>query len=489
MTFFKLLFVSIFFVIGFSGQLFAQSDSLILIGEQANDVGKSVCISPNGDLILLAEVQRSRFSQRSAYYARFKKDGSMLWQHTYQSEQAMEAKHITPLQNGNFALTGTCFGERSLDMHVLIIDEDGKIVSDMRIDNGGVDKGYKTIETRNGQLITLGFAENKSPLLDLFISCHNSTGEELWKKAFGSDIYDYAFDILEAENGDLLLCGTLGGFYYRTGWEYRNHDAQFLLYRLDQHGEVLFSKNWGGKGHDEIKRIVADPRGGYFLFGSTQYNDSLSFDMYLQKTDMDFNVVWSKSFGGVQWDKGNDLLLSNDNSLYLTGSSQSGIAKNGSDILLLKCDLEGEVLWERRVATAGSDEGVALASDSAGDIIITGSVSAGKQLKQAAVAIFSSDGKQKTFDKLQIKKMNETRVYPNPASSYLNIEIDPLYKGPYQFQLYNFSGQVVKSINIEAVPYTCTDLELSNGVYLYRISNQSELIHSGQLMLNTDFLN
>ncbi|MGF7138399.1 T9SS type A sorting domain-containing protein [Roseimarinus sediminis] len=487
MTFFKLFLVSIFF--GLSAASFSQSDSLILIGDLANDLGKSVCTTSNGDLILLAEVQKSRFSQRTSYYARFKKNGSMLWQHTYQSEHAMEANHITPLKNGNFALTGTCFGERSLDMHVLIIDDDGKIVSDMRIDNGGVDKGYKSIETRNGQLITLGFAENKSPLLDLFISCHSSEGKTLWRKAIGSNIYDYAFDVLEAENGDLLLCGTLGGFYYRTGWEYRNHDAQFLIYRLDKNGEVLFSKDWGGNGHDEIKRIVADPRGGFFLFGSTQYNDSLSFDMFLQKTDDDFNVLWSKSFGGVLWDKGNDLLLSNNNELYLIGTSQSEGSESGADMLLIKCDLSGEVLWEKRLGSAGSDEGVALAGDSSGDIIITGSVSAGQQLKQAAVALFSSEGKQKAFDKLQIKKMNETKVYPNPASSYLHIEIDPLYKGPFTFQLYNFSGQVVKSINIEAVPFTCTDLELSNGVYLYRISNQSELIHSGQLMLNTDFLN
>jgi hypothetical protein len=70
---------------------------------------------------------------------------------------------------------------------------------------------------------------------------------------------------------------------------------------------------------------------------------------------------------------------------------------------------------------------------------------------------------------------NDMRVFPNPVRNNANIQLDLLAAGQYQIQLFNLSGAVVWSNNIDLgsgqqqinIPMS----QQSAGIYLARITN------------------
>lgn len=66
-------------------------------------------------------------------------------------------------------------------------------------------------------------------------------------------------------------------------------------------------KNFGGSKNDALLRVVADEAGNYYLLGYSyspdgdlpgNYNDGAYNDYWLMATDHNFNLLWSRNFGG-----------------------------------------------------------------------------------------------------------------------------------------------------------------------------------------------
>ena len=63
------------------------------------------------------------------------------------------------------------------------------------------------------------------------------------------------------------------------------------------------------------------------------------------------------------------------------------------------------------------------------------------------------------------------KVYPNPASSQLNIKLLGLESGVYYFHLYDIMGQQVKTDELKSTNSVLNISSLTEGMYFYRITN------------------
>ncbi|MCH8329965.1 MAG: CotH kinase family protein, partial [Bacteroidetes bacterium] len=85
----------------------------------------------------------------------------------------------------------------------------------------------------------------------------------------------------------------------------------------------------------------------------------------------------------------------------------------------------------------------------------------------------------------EILVSNFMRVYPNPATNYVKIQIDPKEwdKGPFDFELYDITGRKVYSIrNISPSGHSAL-IDLEAGMYFYRVSGD-KMSDSGKLVIN-----
>ncbi|MBC8045757.1 MAG: T9SS type A sorting domain-containing protein [Fimbriimonadaceae bacterium] len=71
--------------------------------------------------------------------------------------------------------------------------------------------------------------------------------------------------------------------------------------------ELVDLKKWGGSNYDAFKKYCIDENGNYYFLGISKsydfdlpdnYDDGEDFDYWLMSTDSNFNLLWSRNFGG-----------------------------------------------------------------------------------------------------------------------------------------------------------------------------------------------
>lgn len=148
--------------------------------------------------------------------------------------------------------------------------------------------------------------------------------------------------------------------------------------------ETEFVKTFGGSKNDVSQSVVKTADGGYAILGYTQSNDfditdktNESFDFWLMKFSADDNLLWQKTFGGSDDDRGYDIVATKDEGFALLGFSKSadGDVSNNSgnqDFWMLKITVDGTISWQKTFGFSGSDSGTTLLQTSDNGYLISG---------------------------------------------------------------------------------------------------------------------
>lgn len=76
----------------------------------------------------------------------------------------------------------------------------------------------------------------------------------------------------------------------------------------------------------------------------TNCTDTNECDILLVKTDADGIIIWEKTYGGSSYDKAGGVVKTPDNGYILVGSTSS-YGKGNYDILVIKVDSDGAMKW------------------------------------------------------------------------------------------------------------------------------------------------
>ena len=125
-----------------------------------------------------------------------------------------------------------------------------------------------------------------------------------------------------------------------------------------------YAKQSGGSGSDRGYRIAVDGNGSIFqvgifegtaTFGSVSLTASGGSDIVVIRYDASGNVVWAKKAGGTAADLGLGIAVS-DEGVFISGlfagtatfGSTSLISAGGDDAFVAKLDANGNFLWAKR---------------------------------------------------------------------------------------------------------------------------------------------
>ncbi|MEO0229779.1 MAG: hypothetical protein ABIM22_07300, partial [candidate division WOR-3 bacterium] len=111
---------------------------------------------------------------------------------------------------------------------------------------------------------------------DVYLIKVDETGNKIWEKNYGGSDYDLAYSICPANDGGYVVLG----FTLSYGSGARN----VYLFKIDENGNKIWDRTFGGSNDDEVYSICQAKGGGYVLAG---YTDSfgMSRDIYLIKVD------------------------------------------------------------------------------------------------------------------------------------------------------------------------------------------------------------
>ncbi|MBT5100051.1 MAG: hypothetical protein HOM26_06280 [Polaribacter sp.] len=149
-------------------------------------------------------------------------------------------------------------------------------------------------------------------------------------------------------------------------------------------GEITTIKNYGGSKNDVANAVVKTQDGGAAVLGYTQsINGDISdktvedFDFWILKLDAENNIQWSKTFGGLEDDRGNDILQTKDGGFAILGySTSSNLDVPGNagsqDFWMIKLDANGTISWSKTFGYLGADFGTTLLQTADNSYLITG---------------------------------------------------------------------------------------------------------------------
>ena len=292
----------------------------------------------------------------------------------------------------------------------------------------------------------------------------NSSGDTIWAKFFKSSQSQIVFEeAIECSDGNYLLVGD-------------KHDSipeqtDILVAKIDVNGNIIWSKTYGGANY-EVGISVEETQSGNFMM----VGNSCEFDSWpdtclplLLKIDSTGNPIWARIYGEP----------ANSNCAFRSRHTQDGgIIVSGnwhspinfiSGAYLIKTDSLGFSACTEQ--TISIPDGSPAIQSYQNPITIS---TAGQQSNFATVigrriipqTLCSSVGVNRN------SLSNKSKlVYPNPANSSFIFEGSDYIKG--QLQIYNAVGLKIFDSEINNSSMTIESSDFADGIYFVKVSNHS----------------
>ena len=143
------------------------------------------------------------------------------------------------------------------------------------------------------------------------------------------------------------------------------------LFTFAQPPDTVWTMTFGGTEDDFGESVVRTADGGYVVAGHSYSFGAGSCDIYLVKTDTEGNVLWTRTFGGEEYDYGCCVQSTTDGGLIITGYTHS-FGASYYDVYLIKTDANGDTMWTHTYGGEGFDEGHWVEQTDDGGYIIVG---------------------------------------------------------------------------------------------------------------------
>lgn len=339
-----------------------------LFSAKNTDVFRSVKEVPAGGYVAAGYTSDSTVSDTDAYVVRMNTLGDTLW--TYRQNIGLSKKDlfykVIVTSDGGFVMCGYTSSVTGISDDILIVklNSSGQMVWTKTMGGSGRDRAQDVIELSNGSFVVTGYTTSSpASYYDAFLYKINSNGDSLWYKLYstGSFQYDDANSVRALSNGGFLMGGqsqtTTNGF------------DQFLI-RTDDSGNVLWTKEFGTLGTDNIEYIAVGTN-CFYLAGGTSGAGAGGDDGYVVKTDTMGNVLWAKTYGGSLPDDFHTIQITSDGGLIMAGTTSS-TGPLQPNMWLMRTDANGDSLWSNTYGGDNHDHGYSGIQAADGGYVIVG---------------------------------------------------------------------------------------------------------------------
>jgi|GEM_PF-4492455 len=231
----------------------------------------------------------------------------------------------------------------------------------------------------NNNLIVTGYTDSKDfdfeqnqGFSKIFLSEINDEGEVLMTKTYGGSSFDIGWDVIEVPNEGYMIVGET--FSSDGDINTTNNSGDGVIIKTDLQGEIIWLKTYGGSNNDFLTNIHASDN-GYIITGTSESsdNDLVNTDdanFWVFKIDYDGDVLWSKKYGN-SYNGSSDISEITKNGDILLGGLLYNPQSNNTNIYLVRLDNEGNEIWTFEIGGNNGDFIESICEADNGDILIS----------------------------------------------------------------------------------------------------------------------
>lgn len=201
---------------------------------------------------------------------------------------------------------------------------------------------------------------------DMIVFEMDDAGNKLWEKSYGGSNYDQLHSIIKISSGGYILAGGSESIISGNKSSPLRGIGDFWIIKIDDIGNIIWEKTFGDPGHLNIAQKILETPDGSFIIGGRSFiplpTGGSQQDFRVIKIDNNGNLLWSKYYGGNQQEELYSLIATADGNYFLSGTSSSGISGNktsasvgGFDAWLVKIAPDGTKMWDKSYGTPGDD--------------------------------------------------------------------------------------------------------------------------------------
>ena len=329
----------------------------------------------------------------------------VIWQKDIKSSTQDFLSQVTTTIDQQYLITGSSIQSKKLstetkqnngyDFHLVKLNQEGEEVWEKFFTGHNHDFLSATVNTQEGGFLLAGTTYSGKGLdkkddsrggSDIWLIRINEFGDELWQKTIGGSSDEEARAVIQTTDLGFFVAGNVQNAVKGYG------SKDVLIIRLDKNGGIASQIIIGGKGLDEVEKMVPTKDGGALLGvysrssaypindkrstinddrqntspASSTINDHSSIinyakttpndgegDYWIIKLSKDGKVEWEKNYGGKGDDHVRTLALTSTGFL-IGGESRSERSGNksvgleeGTDLWLISLNERGEEIWQK----------------------------------------------------------------------------------------------------------------------------------------------
>lgn len=192
---------------------------------------------------------------------------------------------ITGYSNSADADIKHCFGNK--DGIFLLLDNEGKIISQSNFGGNGNDWFNDIIQTSDGSFIMVGgtksqgLTKNMHGGVDYYVVKTTASGRIIWEKTFGGSANDEAMSVIAHSREEFIIAGSSASIDGEVKGNIGQTDAWVI--KIDADGKLIDQKSFGKVGDQYCTKMIKLSNFKYLLGGyeiDDNYNEKIWYNQF-----------------------------------------------------------------------------------------------------------------------------------------------------------------------------------------------------------------
>ena len=271
------------------------------------------------------------------------------WSNTLGGNGSETIEDVLELSNNQIVSVGTTTAGDKGGVDGLVVISDfftGQTLQKIFLGGKKEDVIQKVVQHWDGSLVLAGYTSSKGKYSqEAWLINMTTEGKVLWERTYGSTKADYFSALGITKSGSIVAAGTNGSKKGKT-W----------LTIIDK-GEIQQEYLLGKGELDVVNDLIVTSQDQLILTGTTSKgNGQRAGDIWLVQTSRNGQIEWQRTFGGNNWEEGLTLTQTNDSGFALAGLTKSKGAGE-MDMWVIKTNQQGDLVWDQTYG--GGDEDIA----------------------------------------------------------------------------------------------------------------------------------